>query len=299
MGRPARIQLAGGCYYISLDGNNRQDIFLSNQDRRYFLSLLKAYKDRCRLKVYAYCLMPNYARLLLETSDPNLAMVMQGFGTQYTKYFHAQRNTSGHVFQGRYKALLVDKEHYLTEMTSFVHLEPLRAGLKDKPWRYQWSSGSAYVESELRDALVDSGAVLKRFGKVRLAQSVRYLQFLKDRVKTFAHTEPPVVKGAFIGSEAFAARVLGEPAGAGEPPAAAPQLVEKILSEVSAKHRLDRDRLVGRSQWREVSAARKEAIHRVWKEARLGITEIGRLFQRTPSAISQLIRALEAPGGVI
>lgn len=292
MGRPKRIQLAGACYFIALNGNNRQDIFLSNQDRRYFLSLLRAYKDRYGLKVYAYCLMANYVNLLIETSEPNLSVVMQGFNTQYTKYFNAEHNTSGHVFAGRYKALMIDKEHFLAEMTSYVHLNPLRAGLKERPWRYQWSSCSSYIESELRDAMVDSPLVLKRFGKVRLEQSVRYLQYIKDRLKTYANTELPVVQGAFIGSEAFAARMGAQP----EIPAsgAAALLAEKILAEVSAKHGVDQERLRGRSQWREVSAVRKEAIHRIWKEARMGVTDIGRLFSRTPSAISQLIRALES-----
>ena len=73
MGRPNRIQFAGACYHVMLQGNNRQDIFLGNQDRRFFLSLLRGYKDRYNLKVYAYCIMANYVHLLLETAEPNLS----------------------------------------------------------------------------------------------------------------------------------------------------------------------------------------------------------------------------------
>src|SRR6266550_2581592 len=147
MGRPKRIQFAGACYYVVLQGNNRQDIFMSNLDRRHFLSLLRAYKERYRLQVFAYCLMSSEAHLLVETGEANLSTAMQGFNTVYTKYFNGQHNAVGHVFAGRYKALLVDKERYLAEMTRFVHLHPARVGLKDKPWRYQWSSCAAYVEA--------------------------------------------------------------------------------------------------------------------------------------------------------
>lgn len=293
MGRPKRIQFAGACYYIELHGNNRQDIFLSNQDRRYFLSLLRNYKDRYELKVYAYCLMPNYVHLLIETGQPNLSSVMQGFNTLYTKYFNSEHNTSGHVFQGRYKALLVDKEQYLGEVTRSIHLNPTRMGM-GKPWRYQWSSCSAYVESDLREPLVDSHETLKRLGKTRFKQSVRYMRFLQERLKTAAQPFFPVLKGLFIGNEAFADKIEFRP---GSPPPAVSTAAQaqRILAETAAKHGVEEAQLTGRSQWRDLSAVRKDAIYRIWKEALLGVTEISRLFNRTPSAISQIIRAREKP----
>ena len=294
MGRPKRIQFAGACYFISLQGNNRQDIFLSNSDRRFFVSLLRGYKARYDLKVYAYCLMPASVNLLVETGQANLSLVMQGFNTVYTKYFNAEHHTSGHVFQGRYKALVVDKEHFLMDMTGYVHLAPARAGLPERPWRYQWSSCAAYVESDLREPLVESGPILKRFGKSRLIQSVKYTKYIKERLKMAGQWTPPVSRGFAIGDEAFAAKVEASPEAPDEG-AQSHDAARKIIAEVAAKNGMDEAKLLGRSQWREITAVRREAIHRVWKEAKLGITEIGRLFNRTPSAISQLIRALENP----
>lgn len=293
MGRPKRIQFAGACYYIVLQGNNRQDIFLSNQDRRSFLSMLRAYKDRYKLKVYAYCLMSNSVSLLLETSQPDLSVVMQGFNTVYTKFFNSSHHTMGHVFQGRYKALLVDKEHYLAELTRYIHLQPARSGLKEKPWRYQWSSCTAYVESHVDEFLVDSEAILARFGKTRLKQSVRYLQYIKDRMKSASGFVLPVVGGAAIGSEAFLARCDSQaPVQGAQRPSPAVE-AQRIIAELSAKHGIEPEKLFGRLQWREISAVRREVIYRVWKDAHMGVTEIGRLFGRTPSAISQLIKAKE------
>jgi len=294
VGRPNRIQFPGACYYIQLQGNNRQDIFLSNQDRRVFLQLLGSYKARYGLKIFAYCLMQNSVDLILETNQPNLSKVMQGFNTAYTKHFNLEHGTLGHVFQGRYKALLVEKDTHLLEMTGYVHLKPVRDGLKEKPWRYLWSSCMAYVESEGREPLVDSEPVLARLAKNRLKQSVLYLKFIKDRAKAGWGSLPPH-SGVFIGGPEFAEtvrKITGElPPGADAPAAAA--AAKAIIAEVLQRHNLDEERLLGRSQWRELSAVRREAIYRIWKEAKIGVTELGRMFNRTPSAISQLIRAME------
>lgn len=291
MGRPARIQFPGACYYVILRGNNRQDIFLSNQDRRRFLSLLKGYKERYDLLVYAYCLMNNSVDLLLETRRPNLSRVMQGFNTAYTKYFNRAHNMTGHVFQGRYRALLVEKERWLLEMTCVVHLSPVRAALKEKPWRYIWCSAPAYVESGLREPVVDTEPVLRLFAKSRLKQSVMYLHHLKERMRAGANTAYPA-RGGVVGSPEYAASVTRGAACEGEP-AGSVETARRILAETAAARGIDEEKLLGRSQWREVSAARKEAVARIWREARLGVTEIARLFHRTPSAISQFLRALE------
>jgi REP element-mobilizing transposase RayT len=299
MGRPNRIQFSGACYHIMLQGNNRQDIFMGNQDRRYFLSLMKAYKERYDLKVYAYALMANYVHLLIETGEPNLSKVMQGFNTAYTKYFNQKHNTIGHVFQGRYKALLVDKENFLLELTRYIHLAPVRDGLREKPWRYQWSSCPAFVEAEAREPMVDSDMVLDQsFSGSRLKKSVRYMQYIKERTKQ-SDTSLPRVRGLFIGGEDFIHQIqkaYGKGGSAIDGGGSDKAQGEVILEEVMAKHGVDEDKLFGRSQWREISSVRKEAIYRMWKEARMGVTEIGRKFNRTPSAVSQLIRSMEISG---
>lgn len=292
MGRPARIQFPGACYHVILQGNNRQDIFLTNQDRRFFLGLLKSYKERFDLAVYAYCLLPNAVHFVIETRQPNLSRVMQGFNTVYTRYFNQAHNMSGHVFQGRYKALVVDKDSHLLAVTRHVHLEPARAGMKEKPWRYPWSSADAYVEwgEGERDGLVDSDPVLKLLAKNRLKQSVRYLQQLKDRMKD-PHGEPlPTVNGIVVGSPAFARALAGQPPVVEEDREG---VLRRILQETVAQHGIEEERLLGKSQWREIASVRKQAIYRMWKEAKAGMSEIGRLFNRTPSAVCQLIRSVE------
>ncbi|MFA6091644.1 MAG: transposase [Elusimicrobiota bacterium] len=296
MGRPNRIQYAGACYHITLSGNNRQDVFLSNQDRRFCIQLLKDYKNRFGLKVYAYCLMENSIQVVLETPKPNLSRIMQGFSTAYTKYFNRQHGAFGHVFQGRYKALLVDKAERLLEVTIHTHLSPVREGLREKPWRYLWSSCAAYVESSLKEPLIDSDVVLSRLARSnRFIQSVRYLNVIKEKARQ--PQEPLAVRsGLFVAGEEFVT-ALGKAAAAVQAPEPEKALRngQAILAEVAQKHGLDEERLRGRGQWRDLSAVRKEAVHRMWKEARMGVTDISRVFGRTPSAISQIIKAMEFP----
>ena len=298
MGRPIRIQFAGACYLITLVGNNRADVFISNQDRRQFLTILRSLKARCGLKIYAYCMLSNKVVLVLETSQPNLAVAMQSLGTSYTKHFNSAHNTAGHVFQGRYKSLLVDKGRYLSEVTRYAHLEPVRSGQRESPWRYPWSSCADYVQILDRpgESLVDADEVLSKFGKNKLTASVRYLKWLKERLKSPADIMLPVVRGIAIGQEPFVSKILAQhPAVADEDAArtAARSQARRIVGEVALAHGMEEERLLGRIQWRDVCQVRREAIHRVWKEAGLGVSDIGRLFNRTPSAISQIISALE------
>jgi hypothetical protein len=174
-----------------------------------------------------------------------------------------------------------------------VHLACAREAMKDKPWRYPWTSCSAYVEREQQEHLVDSDIVLRQFGNGRLKQSVRYLQYIKDRMKDLSADVLPIVGGVAIGREAF----LDDLTAHREDPVPAPVVpledARRIIAEVSARHGVAEEKVMGRLQWREVSAVRQEAIHRVWKETRMGVTQLARLFQRTPSAISQLIRLRE------
>jgi hypothetical protein len=238
--------------------------------------------------------MQNSVDLVIETVQPNLSKVMQGFNTAYTKQFNLQHGAVGHVFQGRYKALLVDKENCLLDLTGYVHLTPVREGLRVNPWRYLWSSCAAYVEAGDREPLVDSEAVLARLAKNRLKQSVLYLKFIKERAK-HGGLSMQVHAGLFIGGLQFAESVrkaVGELPPAADAPAAA-ETAKAILSEIMQRCRVDEEKLLGRSQWRELTAIRREAIYRIWKEARIGVTDLGRMFHRTPSAISQLIRAVE------
>jgi len=127
MSRPLRIEFTGAVYHITSRGNGRQDIFFEDKDRRVFLDLFWEIVKRERWICYAYCLMSNHYHLLIETKRPNLSRGMRQLNGAYAQKFNYMHDKVGHVFQGRYKSILVDRDNYLLELCRYVVLNPVRA----------------------------------------------------------------------------------------------------------------------------------------------------------------------------
>ena len=142
MGRPIRIQYPGALYHVTSRGNERRDIFMDGDDRRKFLGIISDYHDRYGIVLHCYVFMDNHYHLVLETPLGNLVKVMHGLNSSYTGYFNRRYARTGHVFQGRYKAIVVDKDAYLLELSRYVHLNPVRGGVVNRPEKYAWSSYS-------------------------------------------------------------------------------------------------------------------------------------------------------------
>src|SRR5882724_1457672 len=139
--RKPRIHFQGALYHVIARGNQRQKIFLKPSDQCRYLGILGQKAASHSIKIYAYCLMPNHIHLLLEQSSYcTLSRYMQGLQTAYTKYFNKAHRKSGHLFQGRYKAFLVERDSYLLELVRYIHLNPIRAKLEEKIGQYPWSS---------------------------------------------------------------------------------------------------------------------------------------------------------------
>jgi REP element-mobilizing transposase RayT len=142
MARPLRIEYPGAVYHITSRGNAYQDVFLDDADRERFLEVLKQTVDRFNWLCHAYCLMMNHYHLLIETVDPTLSRGMRQLNGVYTQAFNRRHERVGHLFQGRYKAILVEKETYLLELSRYIVLNPVRAKMVKKPeeWEWSWSS---------------------------------------------------------------------------------------------------------------------------------------------------------------
>ena len=140
MARQWRIEYPGALYHILSRGNGRRDIFLSDDDRVLFLELIQEFSERFGIEVYAYVLMGNHYHLLLKTPDTNLSKGMQWFGTAYTRKFNLQNNLSGHLFQGRFKSIIIENDAYLLRLSCYIHRNPVRAGIVDRLSDYKWSS---------------------------------------------------------------------------------------------------------------------------------------------------------------
>ena len=140
MARPLRLEFSGALYHLTSRGNRQEPIFLDDTDRRIFLDLLEKEIRQQGWICYAYCLMDNHYHLLMETSDPNLVRGMRRLNGVYTQAFNRRHKRVGHVFQGRYKAILVDKESYLLELCRYIVLNPVRAKVVQRPEDWAWSS---------------------------------------------------------------------------------------------------------------------------------------------------------------
>ncbi len=133
MSRPLRIEFAGAFYHVTSRGNGRKSIYRDGEDRSSFLQVLHKVNQRCHWLCHAYCLMDNHYHLIIETPEGNLSRGMRQLNGVYTMYFNRRHRSVGHIYQGRYKAILVEKESYLLEVCRYVTLNPVRAGLVKRP----------------------------------------------------------------------------------------------------------------------------------------------------------------------
>jgi REP element-mobilizing transposase RayT len=146
LARPLRIEYPGALYHVTSRGNEKKDIFRSKKDREKFLSYLSSAWERHGAVFHAYCLMSNHFHLMVETPLGNLSRIMKHINGSYTTYFNVRHKRAGHLFQGRYKALLVQADTYAAELSRYIHLNPVRAKVVRSPEEYQWSSCRQYLE---------------------------------------------------------------------------------------------------------------------------------------------------------
>lgn len=140
MARPLRIEYPGAFYHVMHRGNGGMDIFKSDRDREKFLEYLGKAVNRYGIKVHSYCLMTTHYHLLIETPQPNLSQAIKWINVSYVAYYNRIRKRSGHLFQGRFKAVVIDADEYLQHLSRYIHLNPIRAGLVEHCKDYPWSS---------------------------------------------------------------------------------------------------------------------------------------------------------------
>jgi putative transposase len=180
MARPLRIEYPGAFYHVTARGNEQKDIFKSQRDREKFLCYLEMATERYGAVIHAYCLMNNHYHLLLETPLGNLSQIMKHINSAYTTYFNVKRKRAGHLLQGRYKAIIVDADEYATELSRYIHLNPVRVGSVEKPEDYRWSSCASYTGDATAPAWLKTDFILSCFGSREAAAQKKYRQFVHD-----------------------------------------------------------------------------------------------------------------------
>lgn len=180
MARKPRIHFPGALYHVIARGNRRQKIFRDHRDYELYLQFLKEYKERYRFSLYSYALLPNHIHLLIEVGETPLSRVMHTLQFRYTRNFNIKYRKFGHLFQGRYKAILCERDAYLVELSAYIHLNALRAQLVEDPIGYPWSSYGIYL-SDQRDELVDKELILAQFSTNKRRAAKGYEHFVKER----------------------------------------------------------------------------------------------------------------------
>ncbi|MEA5113117.1 MAG: transposase [Geobacteraceae bacterium] len=288
MSRPLRITYPGAYYHVTSRGNEKKDIFRSKRDREKFLEYLETATKRYGAVIHAYCLMSNHYHLLLETPEGNLSQIMRHLNGAYTTYFNVKRKRTGHLFQGRYKAILVEADEYATELSRYLHLNPVRVGMATRPGEYQWSSYRSYVGEEKTPDWLKRDFILGYFGKNSATAMKRYRSFVEDKLEQ--DYESPLkgaIGTAILGTAEFLERIIATHLDAKESGRDVPALrrfakrpsLEEI--EAAVKAEIEND----------AKLARQAAIHFCHRYSGEKLRTIGERYKVGESAISEASRA--------
>ena len=180
MARPLRIEFPGAIYHVTARGDRRQSIYEDDADRESFLTTLAEVITRCNWLCHAYCLMGNHYHLIIETPDANLSRGMRHLNGIYTQANNRRHGRSGHLFQGRYKGILVDRDNYLQELARYLVLNPVRAGMVKDPADWPWSSYRAMLGEVPVPAWLTTETVLSQFSPQAATARRRYRQFVAE-----------------------------------------------------------------------------------------------------------------------
>jgi REP element-mobilizing transposase RayT len=205
MARPWRIEYAGALYHVLSRGNQHQDIFLQDEDRRSFLKAIGQMSERYDVDIFAYVLMDNHYHLLLRTNNADLSKSMQWLGTTYTTRFNLRHTRNGHLFQGRYKSIIVENDSYLLQLSYYIHRNPLRAGCVERLIDYRWSSYPAYAYHRRYPEWLNTNLILSQFNAVD--KNRVYREKIQQYAKENKRIWEDVRHGLFYGTQAFIDRI--------------------------------------------------------------------------------------------
>lgn len=284
MARQLRIEYPDAHYHVTARGNERKEIFKSDKDREKFLSYLESAVKRYNAVIHAWCLMSNHYHLLVETPSGNLSQIMQHINGAYTNYFNTKRKRSGHLFQGRYKGILVEADEYTLELSRYIHLNPVRIGIINDPGDYKWSSFQEYVGKRKIPDWLATEFILKYFDKSEPAAQKKYSQFVEEMIGK-EHESPlqQMVASTMLGTPKFVAAIQEQHLDGKSPDRNLP-----ALKQLKGKPTIDQILEITENVLNaDEKFATKLAIHLCHRYSGAKLKEIGERFGVKESAVSQ------------
>jgi len=205
MARPLRLEFEGAVYHITSRGNALGDIFFADSDRERFLQILSAVVDRFSWQCHAYCLMTNHYHLLIETPDANLSQGMRQLNGIYTQWINRKYRRTGHVFQGRFKSVLIEKESHLLEVARYIVLNPVRAKMVRSARDWRWSSYRTTAGEDAVPAFLTVGWLLSQFDSAPSRATAQYREFVRQGGA--APIWEQLRRGGILGSDDYVERI--------------------------------------------------------------------------------------------
>ena len=281
MSRPLRLELAGGLYHVTSRGDGREDIYLSDADRQAWLEVFGQACKRFNWVCHAWCQMTNHYHILIETPEANVSQGMRQLNGVYTQRFNRAHARVGHVFQGRYKAILVERDSYLLELARYVVLNPLRARMVKRLENWPWSSYLATCGQASAPEWLQTDWILAQFGRQRASAIRQYVEFVHEGAR-LPSVWTQLQGQIYLGSEAF---------------------VKKMQGQIEQKPALDE---IPRAQRRALTQAladferhyaRKEAMARAYLSGQHTMLAIAEYFGVHYSTVSRTVKTYENPDG--
>jgi len=294
MARKPRAEYENAFYHVICRGNNRQKIYLDREDYRVFLKYLKETKKKYFLKIHGYVLMKNHVHQLIETPEGNLSAAMQSLLTRYVRYFNKRHKRTGHLFQGRYKAILCQKENYLLELVRYIHLNPVRANAVTRPEEWEWSGYRAYL-GLIKDVIVDTENVLSYFGDTLLTARKSFVKFVSEGIGMEHREEYYKVSGNIIlGDERFVEEVKMK---ISNPVRMSKRIILKNISFGKLAKQISGDLRIKdikeKTKQRKISFARQVFSYISRKYYHRPVKDIAEYLSQELSAVSQGLRRFE------
>jgi putative transposase len=284
MPRSPRIHASGAMYHVTLRGNHRQDIFFTPDDRSLLTHIIKDILADCGARLHAYCYMTNHVHALLQVSDTPLSKIMLLVAGRYARRVQARLETTGHLFEKRYHALLVDADEYLLALLRYIHLNPVRASLVSSPDEYPWSSHHAYLGRRC-EPWVTTEFALRMLGSDRQRATAAYESLMRS-----ASTGSPLEHRnehdpRILGGDEFAQRVHGEN---WKPRSAA--ALQQVIHDACAKFGATEAELRSPSRLKNVTHARAWIMEQARRAEIASVASLAHYFNREASSIRQIAR---------
>lgn len=294
MARQLRIEFPGAFYHVTSRGNEKKPIFISDRDREKFLGYLELAHLRFKAIILVYCCMENHFHLFLQTPLGNLSRIMHFINTAYTAYFNRIHERTGHLFQGRYKAILVDADEYVQELSGYIHLNPVRAKISELPEQYRWSSYRDYLGQRAIPAWLHPEFVLRYFGETKNKAITEYAAFVISLLnRPYKNPLESVKPSGILGNDLFVERIKKNYVGKLKSDREVPGL--RVLDN-SYSEEIEVDEI--KSEAKRAFGKRSEnskniAIFLIHKYSEKKLKEIGNIFGLSVSGVSSAVGTVE------